>query len=317
MFIYIPYFYIIEEISTSMLYAGSKWGLDANPENFMKIGGYTTSSNVINSLIDKNGITSFKIRKIKTFIDPISTYNYETLFLKKVNAKNNKRFYNKHNNDKITPGTKEFEILMLEKYGVKNYMQHPDLYKNWVINFENKHGVTNPYQLKEVRQKAIDTRIKKYGAPYFNHNIIKDTVFEKYGVENISQLNEIKEKKKNTARKNFGVDNPFQSEEIKTKIKYTNIEKYGTENFMQSELGKEKLKKSMKKKYGVDNYSKTDTFRKNNKKRLINHHSRPIIKLIKQYQNKYKLSFGRGWTNRSDEKLKEMLDLLIKKYGNL
>lgn len=317
MSIYTPYFYVIEEVSTGMLYAGSKWGLDANPENFMKTGGYTTSSKIVNLLIDKNGINSFKTRKIRPFVDPISAYNYETLFLNKVNAKNNERFYNKHNNDKITPGTKEFETIMLEKYGVRNVMQHPKLYKKWVANFEQKYGVTNPYQLEEVKQKAIGTRMKRYGAPYFNHDVIRDTVFERYKVENVSQLDEVKEKKKITTRKNYGTDNPFQSEEVKAKIKVTNIEKYGAENFMQTEIGKEKLRDSMKEKYGVDNYSKTEEFRESNRKRLINHHSRPAVKLIKLYQTKYKLSFGRGWTNRSDEKLQEMIDNLIEKYGSL
>jgi hypothetical protein len=116
MSIYIPYFYVIEENSTGMLYAGSKWARDANPDNFMiKEGGYITSSNTIKLRIRENGIESFKIRKIKTFISPKSAYDYETKFLNKVNAKKNSRFYNKHNNDKITPGTYEFENIMLEK----------------------------------------------------------------------------------------------------------------------------------------------------------------------------------------------------------
>lgn len=317
MSIYIPYFYIIEEISTGMLYAGSKWGLDANPEKFMITGGYTTSSKNINSIINKDGIKAFKIRKIRLFIDAKSAYDYETAFLNKVNAKNNKKFYNKHNNDKITPGTEEFETIMLEKYGVKNAMQHPEIFKIWTESFKKKYGVANPYQLKKVKQKAIDTRMKKYGVPYFNYDITREIVLERYGVENISQLDEIKEKKKKTTRKNFGVDNPFQSEEVKSKIKSTNIEKYGDDHFMKTEFGKEKTKQTNIEKYGVDNYSKTDHFKKNNKERLINHHSRPIIKLIKEYQSEYKLHFGRGWTNRRDDKLQEMLSNLIETYGKM
>lgn len=315
MTIYIPYFYIIEEISTRIYYAGSKWALDANPERFMIEDGYTTSSKIINSLIFKNGIESFKIRKIIVFTDSRSAYEYETKFLKRVNAKDNKRFYNKHNNDKITPGTKEFESIMLERYGVKNVMQDPYLYKKWVESFEEKYGVTNPYQIERVKQKAIDTRIKKYGVKYFNHKMIREIVKERYGVENVSQIEEVKEKKKNTTRKNYGVDNPFQSEEVKSKIESTNIERYGAENIMKTELGKKKVRDSIKEKYGVDNYSKTDEFKESNRKRLINHHSRPIVKLIRQYQLKYKLSFGRGWTNKSNEKLEEMLHGLIEEYG--
>lgn len=97
--IYTPYFYVIQEISTGMYYAGSKYAKNSNPKNLMVEGGYTTSSSVINNLIEKNGIESFVVRKIKTFNTAIEAYNYETKFLKKVNAKSNPKFYNAHNND--------------------------------------------------------------------------------------------------------------------------------------------------------------------------------------------------------------------------
>jgi hypothetical protein len=313
--IYIPYFYVIEEYSTGILYAGSKWASDANPDKFMIKGGYLTSSNIINLRILENGIESFKIRKIKTFISPKSAYDYETKFLNKVNAKKNSRFYNKHNNDKITPGTCEFETIMLEKYGVKNVMQHPDLYMEWVRSFQKKHGVTNPYQLPHIKQKGIDTRLERYGYKYFNHDLVRDIVVEKYGVENVSQLEWVKDKKKSTTLHHYGVENPFQSEEIKTKIKETNLEKYGADNFMKTDHGKTVFKNLMNEKYGVDNFSKTDEFRTYNKQRLQSHHSRPIIATIKSYQQKYNLHFGRGWTNRNDEKLQIMLDDLVQKYG--
>jgi hypothetical protein len=73
----------------------------------------------------------------------------------------------------------------------------------------------------------------------------------------------------------------------------------------------------MLEKYGVDNYSKTEEFKQHNRNRLKSHHSRPIIFQIKEYQMKYDLHFGKGWTNKSDEGLEIMMNDLITKYGEL
>jgi len=61
----------------------------------------------------------------------------------------------------------------------------------------------------EVKQKRIDTNIKKYGT------------------ENPAQSNDIKQKIKETFIKNYGVDNPNKTKDVRDKIKSTNQEKYG------------------------------------------------------------------------------------------
>ena len=60
------------------------------------------------------------------------------------------------------------------------------------------------------------------------------TVKEKYGVDNISQLDEIKDKKIKTNLFKYGVENPSQNEEIKEKIKQTNLGKYGVNHIFQN-----------------------------------------------------------------------------------
>lgn len=315
MSIFIPFFYIIEEKSTGMYYAGAKWAQDSNPYNFMTSTGYKTSSKIIHTLIENNGLDSFVVRKIKTFSDPTNAYIYETRFLKKVNAQINPRFYNKHNNEKITPGTKEFEQLMMEKFGVANIMQSPQEYEKWSTRFYELYRVTNPYQLPHVKEASLKTRIERYGEQCCSYEFIKSRIKAKYNVDNVSQLYEIKEKKIITTQLHYGVNNPFQSDEIKEKIKQTNIEKYGVDHYAKSEFSKEVYKNVMQEKFGVDNYSKTDKFREFNITRLTTHHSRPIIFIIKQYQSLYKLHFGRGWTNKSDENLQKILNELIQKYG--
>jgi vsr/mutH/archaeal HJR family nuclease len=98
---------------------------------------------------------------------------------------------------------------------------------------------------------------------------------EKYGVDNISQLEEIKDKKRQTCMDHYGVDNPsrapevqkkrdetfmerfggnpWKSEEVRKKIAATCMERYGAPNpFMLDEF-QNKARASVFKKYGVKN----------------------------------------------------------------
>jgi hypothetical protein len=97
-------------------------------------------------------------------------------------------------------------------------------------NSLKKWGTESPLQAKEIKekiQKSLDhsENDKRFGSQNFQ-KIIKD----KYGVINASQIEEVKEKKKETMLKHYGVENPMQSDEIKNKRDTNNINKYGTQN---------------------------------------------------------------------------------------
>ncbi len=97
----------------------------------------------------------------------------------------------------------------------------------------------------------------------------KDTLLNRYGVDNPSKIQEVKNKKKETLFNNFenglkdisirnktrdtcilkyGVDNPMKNIDIITKSKNTNIEKYGTEV-------KANISNSVEERYGVSHIS--------------------------------------------------------------
>ena len=80
----------------------------------------------------------------------------------------------------------------------------------------------------------------------------KKTCLEKYRVENISQLNDIKLKKVNVYLRNYGVDNPFKSEEVKKHIRESMIEKYGSSNPFKSEAIKQKKSNTCLERYGTE-----------------------------------------------------------------
>lgn len=78
------------------------------------------------------------------------------------------------------------------------------------------------------------------------------TNIERYGVENLFQLNEVKEKMKKTCLERYGVENPSQSDIIKQKVKNTCLERYGVEYTSQIDEVKEKVKKTCLERYGVE-----------------------------------------------------------------
>lgn len=95
------------------------------------------------------------------------------------------------------------------------------------------------------------------------------TCIEKYGVENISQLQEILDKKKSTWYLKYGVDNPSKADvninkikaswpEIERKRKATMMEKYGVDSYSKTEEFHKKRKDTWMSKYGVDNPAKND-----------------------------------------------------------
>lgn len=75
---------------------------------------------------------------------------------------------------------------------------------------------------------------------------------KKYGVDNVFQLDNTKEKIKETNIIKFGVENPQQNKKIKEKTESTNLKKYGVKNPFQSEDIKKKIKETNLKNFGVE-----------------------------------------------------------------
>ena len=91
---------------------------------------------------------------------------------------------------------------------------------------------------------------------------MKSIFIKKYGVENISQSDEIKEKKRQSSLERYGTENVFQNEEVKEKQKQTCIERYGVENVFQSEDIKKKSKDTCIEKYGTEYACQNDDVKK-------------------------------------------------------
>ena len=115
--------------------------------------------------------------------------------------------------------TKEELFIEEVKYNfgddiVENVIQYysddhslPDIYK--------KYGLSYHYTQKILELNGVHIRNISESAKLITSPKHKKTCLEKYGVENISQVESIKSKKKKTFLKNYGVDNIWKSEEFK------------------------------------------------------------------------------------------------------
>jgi hypothetical protein len=106
--------------------------------------------------------------------------------------------------------------------------------------------------------KGKQTMLNKYGVEsYTSTDVYKNIIKEKYNVDNVSQLQKVKDKKKQKALDKYGVENVLQSDIIKDKIKITNLEKYGVINPTQN---KEIFEKAQASAYKKIRYNDTDIF---------------------------------------------------------
>ena len=105
----------------------------------------------------------------------------------------------------------------------------------------------------------------------------KGTILEKYGVENISNSQIIKDKKVETCLSNFGVEYPQQSIDIFEKGKNTKFEKYGDKNYTNIE----KTKATNLERYGVEYPVMSDFIKEKMIKTSKNYYKAKILNTYK------------------------------------
>lgn len=93
----------------------------------------------------------------------------------------------------------------------------------------------------------------------------KESIKEKYGVDNISQLKETQEKIILNNIEKYGVSNTTKLKSVQEKMKTTNLKKYGVANGGGSKEAQIKIKKKMLEKYGVECYLQSYECLSNNK----------------------------------------------------
>ena len=143
----------------------------------------------------------------------------------------------------------------IESYRLKSDEEKQEFRNKQLRGMVEKYGVENSSQIPEIKDKIKNTFMSKYGRNCgVNYNKSKQTLKEKYGedITNVSQLDFVKEKIKQSIQDKYGVDYITQSEYFKEKSRSTWHKKYGTDNPMKNTEIKTKQKDVMLEKYGVE-----------------------------------------------------------------
>lgn len=106
---------------------------------------------------------------------------------------------------------------------------------------------TSLLNYKEINKKSKETKLKKYGDEnYNNREKSKITCKEKYGTEEVLNIEEVRKKIKETSLQRYGVESYSMTDECLAKIRKTKLERYGDENY----INREKINQTCLEKYG-------------------------------------------------------------------
>lgn len=279
-----PYFYIIKHKPSGMMYAGARWAARCHPDELLQPNGYKTSSTLVHTLIERDGLDSFEIIRADSNLDGLTAYEYETSFLQAMACSKSEEWINTHDNNNKTyrfvGGSVEHKKIMNIRHGVDNPSQSPILQEKKFQTFIERFGYDNPSKSPEIQQRICDRMVELYGAPYVlqvpelreritqtlldaygvDHNSkiegrkerMMERSMEKHGVPFPCQLDSIKDQVRQTNLERRGVGCSFQDEETKAKSRQTNLERYGFENAYQSPEIQEKVKQNNMEKYGYE-----------------------------------------------------------------
>ena len=177
---------------------------------------------------------------------------------------------------------------------------------------------------KNTLIKRKETCINRYGVEnIFQSNEkkqkIKETLKEKYGVEHPLQSIEIRQKYKNTSKERYGVENYSSLSECRNKVKQTNVEKYGVEYYQQSEEYKKSVRKTSLKKYGVEHFTQTPEYKEKLKSVMIERYGVAHALQVKEFRQKAKETcierYGVEYYTQTQECLDKMQATCQERYG--
>lgn len=202
-------------------------------------------------------------------------------------------------------GAEKAKKTNLERYGEEIAIKSEKVKNRFKNTMLSKWGVDHPSKIKEVsikksnkmklKSSEVSQRIKEY-----HDNKNKDDIelsnrkrektnLDKYGVENVSRLLEIKNKKRNTFKSKYG-GFTFESEELMNKVNVTNMERYGTAHPSSIDFIKDKMKKTSLEKYGVEYPTKSSQVKEKIKNTVMEKYGIHNIMFSKEFRSKFDIS---------------------------
>ena len=150
-------------------------------------------------------------------------------------------------------------------------------------------------------------------------DITKKSNKEKYGVEFVSQVPEIRQKAEETMLEKYGVKYATQSTVLMDKMKSNNMTKYGVEHVMQNDDFKQKVKDTNKEKYGVECSLQREEIKEKSKNTIIKKYGVEFVSHVPEIRQKAKNTtmekYGVEHATQSGIVQEKTIQTNLKKYG--
>jgi len=194
-------------------------------------------------------------------------------------------------------------------------------YNKSTDNGTNKYYCNNKDCINLKRKLSIQS---KYGVDNVSQlNFVQDKKIkinlEKYGVEYLTQSDKIKEKIKKVNQKKYGQDWITQTDNFKEKSKKTNLERYGVDHPLKSNIIKEKSKQTNLERYGVDHPLKSNIIKEKSKQTNLERYGVEHYMLLDEFKEKQKETnlerYGVDNPMKLEEFVKKLKLSIYNKYG--
>lgn len=229
---------------------------------------------------------------------------FKKKFLEK-SKKSNLKKYGVENPSQSNKIKNKIKKTNLKKYGVISYLATKDCKEQTRNKAIELYGVDHFSKAEEVKIKSKKTSIEKHGDLFQKTKKWKDKVkqscFEKYGVDSVSKVDKFKKKQTETLIKKYGVNSPLKNCEIKEKQKNTLKKKYGVESALRSPILLEKMKKTCVERYGCEHAMKNVEIKTKSIKKRIEKYGSLISNLgktqkeITDWLNGYGFNFNSNY----------------------
>ena len=153
-------------------------------------------------------------------------------------------------NSNITKNNSYATFVLIDKVGNKLYetITYPpvpkgerpdiivckdDIYNDYIVNNMSVEEVCAKYKMsKQNLRVVVDDFLKVRKDPIKVKQVTARNLYKKYGVTNVFQKEDIKEKSRKTLQERYGVDSYTKTEEYVHKVRATKLERYGKENYV-------------------------------------------------------------------------------------
>ena len=139
--------------------------------------------------------------------------------------------------------SKKRERTVRKRYGVKNAFQSAELMKKARNTMKERYGVENPSQSKEILDRKKETSLRNCGYSHWTQDPNQQDRLRPFSQKTMK-------KARNTMKERYGVENPFYLKSVQNRIKKTMLERYGATNIFGSEGFSERSAETCKERYG-------------------------------------------------------------------